>query len=121
MKKETVQQIFSRKVNDNLIDVIFVKPTENTITPEEEMLKVMDSHRIKVQSVVLPTKHQLYSLKTEEQVLNWLQNKIHNINSAFHQINTKYTEDVERVNWNNNKMQNQRFLEIKNLYKERVE
>ena len=121
MKKETVQQIFSRKVNDNLIDVIFVKPTENTITPEEEMLKVMDSHRIKVQSVVLPTKHQLYSLKTEEQVLNWLQNKIHNINSAFYQINTKYTEDVERVNWNNNKMQNQRFLEIKNLYKERVE
>ena len=41
MKKETVQQIFKRKVNDNLIDVIFVKPTENTNTPEEQMLKLI--------------------------------------------------------------------------------
>jgi hypothetical protein len=121
MKKETAQQIFNRKVNDNLMDVIFVKPIESAITPEEEMLKIMDNHRIKVQSVVLPIQHQLYSLKTEEQVLNWLQNKIHSQYSAFYKINTKYNEDVERVSWNNNKMQNQRFSELKILYKDSEE
>jgi hypothetical protein len=48
-----------------------------------------------------------------------LQNKVHNVNTAFYKINSKYTGDTERVNWNNNKMQNQRFLETKNLYKEK--
>ena len=119
MKKETVQQIFKRKVNDNLIDVIFVKPTENTITPEEKLIKQQSNFGIRVQSVALPNKHQLFALKTEPQVMNWLQNKIQNVNTAFHKINSKYDGDTERVNWNNNKMQNQRFLETKNLYKDK--
>ena len=49
--------------------------------------------------------------------MNWLQNKIHNVNTAFHKINSKYTGDTDRVNWNNNKMQNERFLATKNLFK----
>ena len=121
MKKETVQQIFKRKVNDNLIDVIFVKPTENTITPEEKLIKQQSNFGIRVQSVALPNKHQLFALKTEPQVMNWLQNKIQNVNTAFHKINSKYDGDTDRINWNNNKTQNQRFLETKNLYKDNLE
>ena len=99
--------------------MFLVKTPEDKITPEEQLLKVMDGHRIKVQSVALPIEHQLFTLKTEPQVINWLQNKIQNVNTAFYKINSKYTGDTERVNWNNNKMQNQRFLETKNLYKDR--
>jgi hypothetical protein len=122
MKKETLQQIFKRTVTKNLLDVIFVKPPQDTITTEDALLEIMNiGHRIKVQSVVLPKEHQLYTLKTEAQILDWLQNKLHNVNTAFHKINSKYDGDTERVNWNNNKMQNQRFLEIKNMYKGREE
>jgi hypothetical protein len=50
MKKETLQQIFKRTVTKNLLDVIFVKPTEDTITPEDELLRIMNvGHRNKVQ------------------------------------------------------------------------
>jgi len=70
-----------------------------------------------VQSVALPKGHKPFTTKTEEQVLNWLQNKIHSQYSAFYQINKKNKEDAECINWNNNKMQNQRFLELQNLYK----
>lgn len=118
MKKETLQQIFKRTVTKNLLDVIFVKPPEDTVTPEDKLLKIMNvGHRVKVQSVVLPTEHQIYALKTEEQFLNWMENKIHSQHTAFYKINTKYKEDAERVNWNNNKMQNKRFVETKNLFK----
>jgi hypothetical protein len=119
MKNETLQQIFQRKITDKLLDVIFVKSTENTFTPEEELLNHKSSFGIRVQSVALPIEHQLFTLKTEPQVMNWLQNKIQNVNTAFYKINSKYTGDTERVNWNNNKMQNQRFLETKNLYKDK--
>lgn len=97
----------------------FIKLTENPVTPEQRLLNHQSSLGIKVQSVVLPREHELFTLKTEGQVLNWLQNKVHNVNTAFHKINSKYTGDTERTNWNNNKMQNQRFLETKNLYKDR--
>jgi hypothetical protein len=99
----------------------FIKLTPNPFTPEAELLNHQSSLGIRVQSVALPSERQLYSLKTEPQVMNWLQNKVHNINTAFHKINSKYTGDTERTNWNNNKMQNQRFLETKNLYKDREE
>jgi hypothetical protein len=115
MKKETLQQIFKRTVTKNLLDVIFVKPTEDTITPEDELLKIMNiGHRIQVQSVVLPIEHQLYALKTEKQFLNWMRNKIHSQHTAFYQINTKYKEDADQLSWNNNKTQNQRYLETSN-------
>ena len=120
MKKENTNEIFQRKVTENLMNVIFEKRVDTTTTPEENLLEIMNvGHRIKVQSVALPIKHQLFTLKTEEQVLDWLQNKIHSQYSAFYQINKKYKEDAETVNWNNNKMQNQRFLETKNLYKDK--
>lgn len=91
MKKETLQQIFKRTVTKNLLDVVFVKPIEDTVTPEDDLLKIMNvGHRINVQSVALPKEHQLYALKTEEQFLNWMQNKIHNVNSANYILRLKY-------------------------------
>ena len=95
----------------------FIKLTPNAFTPEAELLNHQSSLGIRVQSVALPKEHQLFTLKTEPQVMNWLQNKIHNVNTAFHKINSKYTGDTDRVNWNNNKMQNERFLATKNLFK----
>jgi hypothetical protein len=95
--------------------------SEIQFTPEEKLIKQQSNFGIRVQSVALPNKHQLFALKTEPQVMNWLQNKIHNVNTAFHKINSKYTGDTDRVNWNNNKTQNKRFLETKNLYKENPE
>jgi hypothetical protein len=115
MKKETLQQIFKRTVTKNLLDVIFVKPLEDTITPEDKLLQIMNvGHRVKVQSVVLPTERQIYALKTEEQFLNWMENKIHSQHTAFYKINTKYKEDADQLSWNNNKTQNQRYLETSN-------
>jgi hypothetical protein len=67
-------------------------------------------HSIRVQSVALPNSN-IDILKTEEQVLDWLQNKIHSQYSAYYQINEKYNEDAEKTSWNNNKTQNQRYLE----------
>jgi hypothetical protein len=95
----------------------FIKLTQNQLTPENEILNHKSTLGIRVQSVALPREHELFTIKTEQQVMNWLENKVHNVNTAFHKINSKYTGDTERVNWNNNKMQNQRFLETKNLFK----
>ena len=115
MKKETLQQIFKRTVTENLLNVVFVKPTKDTVTPEDALLEIMNvGHKIKVRSVVLPIEHQLYTLKTEEQFLNWMQKKIHSQHIAFYQINTKYKEDADQISWNNNKTQNQRYLETNN-------
>ena len=83
--------------------------------PEEQLLKFQHSIGIKVQSVVLPNKDQFYAIKTEEQVLNWLQNKIHNQHSAYFVFSNKYSEDDEEKSWDKNKMQNQRFLETINV------
>lgn len=79
--------------------------------PEEQLLKFQHSIGIKVQSVALPTKDQFYAIKTEEQVLDWLQNKIHNQHSAYFQYSNKYSQNDEEKSWDKNKMQNQRFLE----------
>jgi hypothetical protein len=112
MKKETLQQIFKRTVTKNLLDVIFVKPTEDTITPEDKLLRIMNvGHRIKVQSVVLPTEHQLFALKSEEQFLNWMGNTIHSQHTAYYQMTKKYDADDKHLGWSNNKTQNQRYLE----------
>ena len=82
--------------------------------PEEQLLKFQHSIGIKVQSVALPNKDQFYAIKTEEQVLDWLRNKIHNQHSAYFQFSNKYSEDDEEKSWDKNKMQNQRFLETTN-------
>ena len=97
----------------------FIKLTKNQFTPEVEIINHKSRLGIKIQSVALPSERQLYVIKRESQVMDWLQNKIHNVNTAFYKINSKYTGDTERVNWNNNKMQNQRFKETKNLYKDK--
>jgi hypothetical protein len=111
------KQNYTRAINDNLMDIVFEKPVETEKTPEQQLLLHQNNLGIKVQSVALPRKHELFTIKTEAQVMNWLENKVHNVNTAFYKINSKYTGDTERVNWNNNKMQNQRFLETKNLFK----
>jgi hypothetical protein len=47
MKKETLQQIFKRTVTENLLNVIFVKPTKDTVTPEDKLLHIMNvGHKI---------------------------------------------------------------------------
>jgi hypothetical protein len=113
MKNETLQQLLKRTVGENLLKVTFVKPEGNdTLYTKDGLLKMMNTdNQIKVQSVALPLNHQLFSLKTEEQFLDWMQNKIHNVHSAFFDFNNKYKENAEQVSWNNNKMQNQRYLE----------
>jgi len=121
MKKESINDKFTRAINDNLMNIIFEKPMNNSITPEEQLLNHQRSFGLKVQSVVLPKDHELFTLKTEGQVLNWMENKIHNVHTAYHKIHTKFDIEDERVHWSNNKMQNQRFLETKNLYKCREE
>ena len=93
----------------------------NELTPEEKLIKQQSILGIEVQSVAIPKNYKILKLKSEAQVMDWLENKVHNVNTAFHKINSKYTGDTERVNWNNNKMQNQRFVETKNLYKDKEE
>jgi hypothetical protein len=112
---------FTRAINDNLMNILFEKSPENHLTPEEQLLKHQRSFGLKVQSVALPREHELFTLKTESQVLNWMQNKIHNVHTAYHKIHNKFDVIDERVHWRNNKMQNERFLEIKKLYKCREE
>jgi hypothetical protein len=112
MKNETLQELFKRTVTKNILNVIFVKPPKTNKTTEEELLEMMNTNqRVKVQSVALPSTHQLYSLKTEEQFLDWMQNKIQNTHASFYAFNKKYKEESEKVSWNNNKNQNQRYLE----------
>lgn len=82
--------------------------------PEEQLLKFQHSIGIKVQSVALPVNDQFYAIKTEEQIMDWLRNKIHNQYSAYFQFSNKYSEDDEEKSWDKNKMQNQRFLETTN-------
>ena len=82
--------------------------------PEEQLLKFQHSIGIKVQSVALPVKDQFYAIKTEEQILNWLQNTIQSQHSAYFVFSNKYNENDEEKSWDKNKMQNQRFLETTN-------
>lgn len=117
MEKQNTNEIFYRKINDNLSDIIFVKLPKNKISPEERLVEFKNSLGIKVQSVALPKDYELFTLKTESQVMNWMENKIHNVYTAYHKIHNKFDVEDERVHWSNNKMQNQRFLETKNLYK----
>jgi hypothetical protein len=117
MTQEDKNEIFQRAVSEHLMDVIFEKPVDIKITSEEQLLKYQKSIGIRVQSVALPKKHKLFVLKTEGQVINWMQNKINNIYTAYHTIESKFDADYERVHWSNNKMQNQRYLETKKLYK----
>jgi hypothetical protein len=82
--------------------------------PEEQLLKFQHSIGIKVQSVALPNKDYFYAIKTEEQIMDWLRNKIHNQHSAYFQFSNKYSQNDEEKSWDKNKMQNQRFLETTN-------
>jgi hypothetical protein len=107
---------YERAINDNLMNIIFEKSPENHSTPEEQLLKHQRDFGLKVQSVSLPKEHELFTLKTESQVLNWMENKIHNVHTAFHKETSKYDGDDDKLHWSNNKMLNERFLESKNLY-----
>ena len=65
---------------------------KNKETPEEQLLKFQHNIGIKVQSVALPVKNQLHFIKTEEQIINWLQNKVQNVHTVFYQYNNKYQD-----------------------------
>jgi hypothetical protein len=82
--------------------------------PKEQLLKFQHSIGIKVQSFALPIDDQFYAIKTEEQILDWLQNKIQSQHSAYFQLSNKYSQNDEEKSWDKNKMQNQRFLETTN-------
>ena len=43
MEKQNTNDIFYRKINDNLSDVIFVKLPENKISPEERLVQFKNS------------------------------------------------------------------------------
>jgi len=84
------------------------------MNPEKQLLKFQHSIGIKVQSVALPVKHHFNPIKTEEQILDWLQNTIQSQHSAYFQFSNKYSQNDEEKSWDKNKMQNQRFLETTN-------
>ena len=111
--------IFEKREDDKSIVAEHFKSlkTKNPVSKKTELLNNKSELSIKVQSVALPTKNYSIAPKTEAQVMDWLENKVHNVNTAFHKINSKYIGDTERTNWNNNKSQNKRFLETKNLFK----
>lgn len=115
MSKENTNQKIKRIVNTNLMDIIFerVEPIVlvDDITDTERLIKRNRDAGVNVQSVCLPKNHKPFVEKTESQIVDWLQNKIHSQYSAFYQIKNKYIEDLDQVNWNNNNMQNKRFLE----------
>lgn len=115
MEKENTNQIIKRVINANLMDIIFerVEPVflVDEMTDIERLIKTNKDAGINVQSVCLPKDHKPFVQKTEPQILNWLQNKIHSQYSAFYQINQKYSDDIDQVSWNNNKSQNKRYLE----------
>jgi hypothetical protein len=96
-------------------DVIFerVEPTPiaDTMTHKDKILKMNKDAGIRVQSVCFPKDHNFFVEKKETEILDWLQNKIHSIYSVSFQINKKYTDDAELVKWNNNRIQNKRYLE----------
>lgn len=96
-------------------DVIFERveptPTTNIMTKREKIIKMNKDAGIRVQSVSFPSNYDFFVEKKETEILDWLQNKIHSQHSALYQINKKYTDDDEQVQWNNNNMQNQRYLE----------
>ena len=122
MKQEMTNQIIKKSINKKLMDIIFEKVEDIVFekveeykpvsyTDEEQMLLHSDKLlKLKVQSVALP-KGFVFLYKTEEEVLSWMTNKIHNVHNAFYKINSKYREDECQISWNNNKMQNQRYLE----------
>ena len=105
MGKENFKKIVERVVNESILDVIFVKPEEMLpftsqpiqpfkreapITPEERLIELKRSFKIRVQSVALPKQHQLFAIKSEEQVLDWLQNNIHSEHTANYKERLKY-------------------------------
>lgn len=102
---KTLEQIFKRSLTKEAMNLIFVKSE----TPKSDFV-VENGFGIKVKSLALPSNN-LGVEKTEAEVLDWLQNKIHSQYSAYYQMQFKYKEDTEQVSWNNNKVQNQRYLE----------
>jgi len=131
MKKETLKQIFKRSLTKEAMDLVFVKPefVEKMcsqpiqpfkrlvpLTPEEQLIAVKHSFNIRVQSVALPKDHELFTLKTESKLIEWMQKKVQNIYTAHYLNHTKYDNADENLHWSNNRVQNQRFLETKKMY-----
>jgi hypothetical protein len=115
MKKETTNEIKVAEIDFNRFDVIFEQvepmPITDRMTQREKIFKMNEDAGIKVQSVCFPSNHNFFVEKNESEILDWLQNTIYSEHSALSQINQKYTGDSYLVSWNNNPMQNKRYLE----------
>lgn len=113
MKTETTNGLPETDLNK--FDVIFERvestPIINNMNQREKIFKMNEDAGIKVQSVCFPSNHDFFVEKKESEILDWLQNTIHSEHSALSQINQKYTGDADLVSWNNNPMQNKRYLE----------
>jgi hypothetical protein len=111
MKKE----INIPEIDFNRFDVIFEQiepmPITENMTDRDRIFKMNKDAGIKVQSVCFPSKHDFFVQKKESEVLYWLQNTVHSQHSALLKIKQKYTGDSDLISWNNNPMQNQRYLE----------
>jgi hypothetical protein len=104
-----------QEIDFNRFNVIFEQvepmPITDAMTQRQNIFKKYEDAGIKVQSVCFPSDHDFFVEKKESEVLDWLQNTIHSEHSALLQIKQKYTGDADLVSWNNNPMQNQRYLE----------
>jgi len=113
MKTEATNELPQTELNR--FEVIFerVEPTPivNTMTQRDKIYKMNKDAGIRVKSVCYPSKYDFFVEKKESEILNWLQNTVHSEHSALSQINQKYIDDADRVSWNNNPMQNKRYLE----------
>jgi hypothetical protein len=85
-------------------------PINEKLTQRDKIYKMNKDAGIKVQSVCFPKNYNFFVEKKESEILNWLQNTIHSEHSALSQINQKYVGDADIVKWNNNPMQNKRYL-----------
>jgi len=113
--KQNTNGISLPEIELNKFDVIFERvhptPITGSMIHKYKIFKMKRDAGIKVQSVCFPKNYNFFVEKKESEILDWLQNKIHNKYSVSFQFNQKYTDDDELVKWNNNKMQNKRYLE----------
>lgn len=110
----------SLAINERLMDIVFERVQKHPKKTEgvSELIQMRNSEGIKVQSVFISNQNRKID---EETILNWLKNKIHNVHVASYEKFLLYKEENETNNWINIPSQNARFLETKEMYKDKVE
>ena len=77
------------EINEHFRDVEFVKVEKPNKPMEDAMLNLQKERNLRVQSVFLPENF-VERPSTEEDTINWLQNKIKNNNTATYILQLKY-------------------------------